>query len=369
MKQITEINSKFDLKKVVVIMAAICMMVTILPMVNASDSDDLQTAINNTATGGVLALDRNYTITAPVTINKSMTIDGTESKYSITNSSGSNAINVTSSGVTIKNLSITTNGSAYSINGTGSDLTVMDCTISSTGRGINFYPSANSESTLTVTDTTIDNPTAEAGYGVNYGADNRGISTGNVIGGHVTITSCDVTGYKYGINTVVTDDNNRDSNGTVFDITDSHVHGWAALNISCANTTFNITNCKLTGVNKFSGGANEFSVININEVTYNYSSASTKVNIIGGQIHVYRYGECKQSAVFVDKDGHTDYKFNRGTSGKVMIYGYGTDEYKAEAFSFAYNSTVNEFLYKIGTKYSLNAQLIQGSVPSASIVS
>lgn len=42
MKQITEINSKFDLKKVVVIMAAICMMVTILPMVDASDSDDLQ---------------------------------------------------------------------------------------------------------------------------------------------------------------------------------------------------------------------------------------------------------------------------------------------------------------------------------------
>lgn len=362
MKQITEINSKFDLKKVVVIMAAICMMVTILPMVDASDSDDLQTAINNTATGGVLALDRNYTITAPVTINKSMTIDGTGSKYSITNSSGSNAINVTSNGVTIKNLSITTNGSAYSINGTGSDLTVMDCTISSTGRGINFYTGTNG-ATLTVTGTGITNPSVDA-YGVNYGTDNRGIATGNVIAGDVTISSCNINGFKYGINVVVDDQHSRNGSGTVFNITNTTVRGWAALNISCADTTFDLNNCNMTGVNKFSNGSNDYSIINVNEVAYSTTHTAVKVNFRGGEYHVLSYGLCLESLAYVDVSGFTEYKFYRDSSNaKVKVYEYDSGSNTAGLFTFQASSNVNQTIYLAKTLYRINADIVSATLP------
>lgn len=287
-----------------------------------------------------------------------MTIDGTGFRYSITNSNGTNAINITSGGVTIKNLSITTNGSAYSIDSTGSDLTVTNCNISSTGRGINFYTSSDN-SILSVTNTTITNPSADE-YKVNYGADNRGIATGNVINGHVSITSCNIQGFKYGINVVVDDNNRRDSNGTVFDVLNTSVLGWAAFNVSCADTIFNVNSCVLTGVNKFSTGSNDYSVININEVAYNYSKEASVFNIVAGEFHVYRYGQSNQTAAYVDRAGYTQYNFISTDDALVEIYLYGA----AGVFTFQYNTTVDTSDYVDGTGYYDNVYAESRPLPT-----
>lgn len=362
MKQITEMNSKFDLKKVVVMMAAICMMVTILPMVDAEatidDAADLQAKIDETPTGGILVLEKNYNLSESVTISKRMTLSGGDSNFSITGS-GFNLINITESGVTIKNLKLNASENGFAINCNARVLTVTDCDIKADSRGINYNWTGSSlllKPSLTVTDTTIVNSSAESGYGVNYGADNRGIAVNNMKRGTVTITDCNITGFKYGINVVIdesTSSNNpRNANGTVFDISNTTVWGWTALNVWSGNTTFNITKCNFTGVNKFNGGFNDYSTIMVNDSLYKSNSTySVNVNINGGSLTAVRYGDNNQSAVYVDVYAKTKYKFSAVGDDKVDFILNGTESYLAAAFMFQASCTVDQNQYITDTGF------------------
>lgn len=339
-----------------VILTIACLILCLAPSVDADDTSDLQTAINNTSENGTLELSGNYTISGPVTVSKAITIDGTSAKYTITGSNNSNVFNITSGDVVLKNLTINSSGTGIAVNSTGDSLTVSDCVISSSERGINFKTTAASDASLTVQNTQVTNPDAETTYGVDYGADNRGIAINDVRAGQVSISGCTVTGFKYGINAVISTDvcptGPRDANGTVYNITNTTVLGWAALNITSADSTFNVTNCTFTGVNKFAyeSGSNDYATINANDVMYAGTSGNnTTVNIYGGTITAISYSTCYQAIVYIDYYGYTDYNFMTNGGAKIQVITMGTQGY-ATVFLTQFNSPidVNQYINDSG---------------------
>lgn len=368
MKEITEYGSRkgVDLRKVLVVIAAVCMMFTLVPMVDADDTTDLQTAIDNTTENGTLDLNSNYSITSPIVINKAITING--ANHSVTGSNGINVFNITAGGVTLNNLTITASGNGIAVNCSANDLTVNDCIINAAARGINFYTTATSGASLTVTGTTITNTLADSTYGVYYNTDNRGIATGDVKNGDVEISNCNIFGFKYGINAVISPDYDngglRDGVGTVFDVSGTTVYGWAALNMWSANTTFNFTDCNLYGVNNLGGGSNDYATIMANDDMYAGSETLTStVNIYGGSLTAIRYSVSLQTAVYVDTDGRTDYNFYTNESGdKVQIYAYGTAGYPASAFMFQDEASFNTDQYITNTGFYTYAEYYTSTI-------
>lgn len=370
-------RTKGNLLKIMALLVVAFMAVTILPMVDAdetaNDTTDLQTKIDQTPSGGVLVLEKNYNLSGSVTIDKRMTLSGGDNKYSITGN-GFNLINITESGVTIKNLRLDVSGNGFAINCDARVLTVTGCDIEADSRGINYYWTGSSlllRPSLTVTGTNITNSSAESLYNVCYNTDNRGISIGNLKRGTATITDCSINGFKYGINVFIdenTSSNNpRNANGTVFDISNTEVWGWTALNIWSGNTTFNITKCNFTGVNKFSDGFNDYSTIMANDGMYTSNSTySTKINVNGGSLTAVRYGDNLQSAVYVDVYAKTKYKFSAIGDDKVDFILNGTESYLAAAFMFQASCTVDHNQYITDTGFWDNTTTTIGLANSSS---
>jgi hypothetical protein len=313
-------------KRILAMLLTICMVMAMLPMaVLAADNSGLQALIDGTAEGGTITLSQDYTLTDAITISKKITING--DGHSITAPSGTNAIDVTADNVTLTGLTINASGSGYGVNVTGNGLKVQNSNINAVTRGINFYPTTSNGATLTVTGTTIKN-TAVSNYDTtaNYSGDNRGIATGNVIGGEVTISDSSILGFKYSINAVVTTSSSaflalRDGNGTQFNITGTTIKGWTALNIWSANTNFTFTDCTLAGISTLSGSSNAYSTIQANDGIYggNENKSST-VKFVGGTITAAKLGEAAQTVLNVDYELQTKYIFEQSYNALTEEY-------------------------------------------------
>lgn len=289
-------------------------MLSLVPAAFAAGTDvtteeSLRTAV---ASGGTVTLGANITLTSPLEINTAVVIDGTTAKYSITAPSGQNAINASASGVEVKNLKINVSGNGYGVNSTGSSLTVTNCEISAVKRGISFYPTNGTGAALTVTGTTIKNPNiSNYDTSAQYG-DYRAVATNNIKKGTVTISNSSLLGYGYSINALVANDSTglRDGDGTVFNITNTTIKGWTALNMWSANTKFNFTNCTLVGVSTLSGGSNNYSTIQANDGMYgSKTDKSSTVTFVGGSITAVKLGSSGQTVLNVDAELQTKYVF------------------------------------------------------------
>lgn len=301
-------------KRLLSLVMAFCLLLSLAPAAFAADTSGLQALIDAATAGQTITLTKNYTLTEPVTITKAITIDG--NGYSVTAASGKNAFNASVGGVTLNNLTINASGSGYGVNSTGSSLTVTNCAINVVTRGINFYPATSSGAALNVSGTVIKN-TAVSNYdtSANYGADNRGIATADVLGGTVTISNCSILGFKYSINAVVSPESNatvslRDGQGTRFDISGSTIKGWTALNIWSAATNFTFTDCTLVGINTLSGSSNNYSTVQANDGIYGWNTnKSSTVKFIGGSVTAVKLGAAAESVLNVDVELQTKYVF------------------------------------------------------------
>lgn len=306
-------------KRLLSLLTALCLMLTLAPAAFAADTavtteEQLNAAISSASQNDTITLGADITLSKPVTVDKAAIIDG--AGYTLT-SDNFIAIKITASGVTIKNVNIETDS-----------------------HGIHFDANGLTNPTLDIIDTNISKITVDELTGVCYGADNRGINAYNVKGGTVNIKDCEILGFKYALNPVVdpvsSTNSLRNGNGTTFNITGTTIQGWTALNVWSAKTTYNFTNCHLWGVNKFSGGSNDYSTIMANDNIYgsdkNYAST---INIIGGDVNAVRYSESQQTAVYVDSQLITQIFFQENDDGDtVKINCYGTEGYPASVFMF-----------------------------------
>lgn len=328
-------------KRLLSILMAIGLMFSNIPIVFAADTSGLQDLINQTNSGETIVLTSDYDLTEPVTIDKAITIKGGDHTITYTGAKDDDfALLVNSQGVTLENINVNA-PSGVRIQASGAKLDT--CDINVYGRGIYFtFDEANDNATLEVNNCNIVNTKADQTYGVYYDTDNRGIATRNITNGQINVTGGSVLGFKYGINPVIADASGlRNSNGTVFNVTNTTIQGWTVLNIWSANTTYNFTNCVLFGINKFEGGFNDFAVINANDgISGGDPELAPVVNIIGGEMNVVRHGTSFQAAVNVDSQCLTKVYFLKNKLKNVQINCYGTPNNPAPVFLF--DSTVTE---------------------------
>lgn len=360
-------------KRMLSLLMALCLMLSLAPAALAVEADtatnpitvttaaDLADAVAEDATYDLVTLGSDITLSGPLTVEHTVTIDGGEGKHSITYDGGETdyAIMVGTgvTGVTLKNLTITApNG----VNVWATGATIDSCDINAYRRGINFYiEGTNSGATLNVTNCNIVNTRATDIYGVYYDIDNRGIATGNITNGAINIAGGSIVGFKYGINPVVDPVNDlRNGNGTKFNVTGTEIWGWTALNIWSAKTTYTFTDCTLVGVNKFDDALsyNDYATIMANDgICGGASNNAPVVNIVGGTIAAVRYGASNQAAVYVDANRYVDVNFKKSNGNKVVMNLFGTENYPAASFMFQQGtSTSQQNLYILWSGYNTN---------------
>lgn len=329
-------------KKVLLLMASALLMLAMVPAAFAAETPvsneaELTAALSTAANGDTITLSADITLTKPVDVNTAITIDGGANKYALTAPAGQHVLNIPANAVTVKNVTLNASGAGYAINATGSKLTVTDCNINAVQRGISFYPKNGQGAALTVSGTKIKNPDiANYDTDAKYG-DYRGIATMNVQKGKVSVTDSEILGYGYSLNASVKNDATglRDGQNTVFDIKNTTIKGWTALNMWSANSAFNFTNCHLTGISQLNGEDNNYATINMNGGIYaNDPNNGTKVTFAGGTIDCYQYGTAAQLPFFVDDERFSVFQFEEYDLEPVVITSHVLPNVSTPTFGF-----------------------------------
>ncbi len=326
-------------KRMLSLLMALCLMLTLAPAAFATDATmtqtELKNAISNAQSGGTVELTGDVTLTSTLEITKPIVLDG--KNFTITGASGVNTIYFKGVAGTVKNVNIVSG--RYAIVGTGSSLDVDTCDITAAKGGISFEPTVEN-TTFRVNKTIIRNSNVtDYDNTADYGADNRGICTYNVKKGTVTISDCQIYGFKYGINPVVdpvsTTNTLCDGNGTTFTVTGTIVKGWTALNVWSANTTYTFTDCTLVGINTLSGSWNGFSTIRINDGIYGgRTDKRALITIKGGRVVAKQLGSAIETAFTVDRELQTNFSFQLNNGNKVAIDLYVPAGGEAAVFCF-----------------------------------
>lgn len=309
-------------KKVLSLLTALCLMLTLAPAALAAGGSDLQTQIDDALSGSTVTLTDNVTLNTALTIDKAITIDGTSNQYSITYSGAGSAITVTAqAAVTLKNLKINADSSgAYAVNLTSNqpNLSIQNCEIKARSRGVNMYPvNGCTNGSLSIVDSTILNTQITDYENAAVIGDTRGISLFNVKNSSIEIANSAIKGFGYSINTSGT----ADSNGArlaenTFSITDSAIWGWSVMNIWTIGNTVNFTNSDLRGINQATSGANSFSAIVLNEGIYGSTPVTNKPNVFnftGGSVLALatgNSGSIDETLFRVDKEYQSRFNFS-----------------------------------------------------------
>ncbi|MFT0899256.1 hypothetical protein [Candidatus Methanoprimaticola sp. MG2] len=329
MKEITEHGNRngVDFRKVLVVMAAVCMMFTLVPMVDAAGADDtmeLQNLINGSTTTPI-ELDKDYSISSTVSIGRTLTIDG--NGHSITYSGNQSALKITGGAtVALKSLTInaTTSG-AYGITITSneSNVTLQQCTVNANNRGVSYYPTDGcTGKTLTIDNTDILNSQISNYDNDTTVGDTRGIALYGVTDSQINIINGSaIKGFGYSINTSNGLANGVRAGGNTYTVTDSVIVGWSAFNVWTVGNTFNITNSTLKGISDLSGDWNNFATIVFNDGIYNGVSGNANIlNIYGGTVAAFATGTAMHSAFLESSESITQIHFYKYNNIPVLLY-------------------------------------------------
>lgn len=316
--------------RVISLLMALCLMLTLAPAAFAADTSGLQGLIDTADAGSTINLSADYTITDTVTIDKGITING--NGHTITYDGSNSAVAITAqAAVKLQGLTINaTNNNAYAVDLTSSqpNLTVDNCVINVGNRGINMYPVGGcTNGSLVIDNTTIQNSRVSGDYADNTTiGDTRGIALYNVENSDIDITDSHIYGFGYSINTSADeeDDGTRLASNR-FDITGTDIWGWSAVNVWTVGNTFNITNCDLRGINPSNTLGNSFSVLVINKGIYGSSpdSAAPNVfNIYGGTLDAkmtVSTSFVEETIAYLGNQYTTEFHFYRRSLKKVVM--------------------------------------------------
>ena len=308
-------------KQLVSILTAGCLMAAMVPAAFAADASDLQARIDAAAPGAVVNLEGDETISTPIIINKPITLDGNQNTLTMTG--GDFAIKVQTDGeVIVKELTINateTGGRGVRLSTTKPNFTLSDCTLTVDNRGIGFSDDGSvAGASVLVEDSTTENsqkPDDKTYDNWTCHTDTRGIAMWNNTGTQVTIDNSTIQGFAYTINLAgdMNSDGIRDFTGTTISVENGSIlKGWTAFNVWSANTTFNISDSTLKGINVSNGPSDGFSTIVVNDDIYGYGwgrADKNVFNIYGGTITNYRGGSASEELFRVDDKGITEVNF------------------------------------------------------------
>lgn len=273
-------------KRLLSILLAVCMMLTLAPAAFAVDADtanptmDETTFRNAVAAGGTVTMTGDVTLTTPLTISNAVTIRGSSSHYSINfNVENAAALTIdTNSAVSIQNVTLNATASG----GRGIDLTssaphisLANSTLNVHTRGISFKQSGDATNAVVTlnrshilnSQITSENYSEETTIG-----DTRGISLFDTKDCQITITNqSSIKGFGYSINLTGTRDstNTVPLDGTTVTVNNSDIFGWTAFNVWSSETLFNISGSHLRGINPSYGSWDSFATIVVNDDIYN----------------------------------------------------------------------------------------------------
>lgn len=293
--------------------------------VNA-DTSELQDLINDATGGSTITLDKDYTLTAPVTIEKAITINGNGNTIIYNGTDSALSITATAA-VTLENVKINAESSgAYAIALTSAqpDLTVTGCEITAHTRGINMCPDNGCiNGKLTVSNSTIRNSQISDYANDTTVGDTRGIALYGVKNSTIDITDSDIKGFGYSINTSAdADTNGVRLGGNTYNVANSNIWGWSAFNVWTVKNTFNITNSDLRGISRLDGEDNNFATFVVQNGIYkNDSSNANVVNMTGGSVWAYKYGTASHTGFLESSESITRFNFDLDDeSNKVYVY-------------------------------------------------
>lgn len=310
-------------KKILSLLMALVMCLSLLPSVAfAADTSGLQDLINDD-TSGTVTLTQDYILSDTVTIDKAITING--NGHSVTLNAASTpvlAVN-TSSAVEIQNLTVTagTNGVGIDLWNLNAKVTLTNTTVNASSRGIRFFNTGTfSGVRLTLDNSNILNSgVTDGNYETNTTVgDTRGISVYGVINSTITLKNhSSIKGYGYSINTSADLKNGVRPGNNTYEITDSSIWGWSALNVWTVGNTFNITNSDLRGINPLTTNWNSFSTIVLNNGIYGTDPESNgvepnKINVSGGTIKAIKTTDSQyvnQTLFRLDNLAYSEFKF------------------------------------------------------------
>lgn len=327
-------------RRIISILAVCCMMVAMMPAAFAVGSDDLQTRINNATAGDTIALTGNETISSTLVIDKEITLDGNGNTLTMTGS-GYAIVVSTNSEVTVQELNVeatASGGRGIQMGTTNPHFTLKDSMLNVNNRGIGFLSDGTTAGAkVTIDNSTIQNsqkPADKTYDNWTCHTDTRGIAMWNNKGTQVTIDNSTIQGFAYTINLAgdMNSDGIRDFTGTTISVkNNSKLKGWTAFNVWSANTTFNISDSTLKGINVSNGSSDGFSTIVVNDDIYGYGwgrADKNVFNIYGGTITNYRGGSASEELFRVDDKGITEVNFfkYRDRESVKIIDGTGDSE-------------------------------------------
>lgn len=256
-------------KQLLSILTAGCLMAAMVPAAFAADANDLQAQIDAAEAGSTIKLNENTTITTPLNINKSITLDG--NGYTLTYTGTGYAIQLnTNDAVAFDDLDLdatSSGGRGLEIVSNKPNFKLNDSLWNVNNRGIGFGSNGTVAGATVTIDSSIiqDSKKPENKTYENWSdqADTRGISLWNNKGLELNIIdNSAILGFGYPINMagdIV--DGVRDMADSVINITNSNIWGWCAMNIWTIDTTFNIKNSNLKGFVETDNAWNSFATI------------------------------------------------------------------------------------------------------------
>lgn len=319
-------------KRLLSMLMAMCLMAAMVPAAFAADTNDLQARINAAAAGTTVVLNENTTITTPLNIDKSITLDG--NGYTLTYTGTGYAIQLnTNDAVTFDDLDLdaTSNGGrGLEIVSNKPNFKLNDSLWNVNSRGIGFGNGTVAGATVTIDSSTIQSskkPESKTYENWSDQADTRGISLWNNKGLELNIIdNSAILGFGYPINMagdIV--DGVRDMADSVINITNSNIWGWCALNIWTIDTTFNITNSNLKGFVETDNTWNSFATVVLNKDIYGNVTNENKANVFnisGGSVSstCVSTNENVFHCLFrLDKEFMSEFNFAQANRKKVAL--------------------------------------------------
>ena len=320
-------------KQLLSILTAGCLMAAMVPAAFAADANDLQAQIAAAEAGSTIKLNKNTTITTPLNINKSITLDGNGHTLTYTGTGYAIQLN-TNDAVTFDDLDLdatSSGGRGLEIVSNKPNFKLNDSLWNVNNRGIGFGSNGTAAGATVTIDSSIiqDSKKPENKTYENWSdqADTRGISLWNNKGLELNIIdNSAILGFGYPINMagdIV--DGVRDMADSVINITNSNIWGWCAMNIWTIDTTFNIKNSNLKGFVETDNAWNSFATIVLNEDIYKGVTDSSKANVFnisGGSVSstcVSNVEEVYHCLFRLDKEFMSEFNFAQANRKKVAL--------------------------------------------------
>ena len=252
-------------------------------VIEVNNAQSLKDAIENAADGTTITLLNDIDVNKTISINKSITIDGTNPdggrfKITYTGNSGTNLFDVQSNGsIALQNLDgKISNGRLMALDSLSPHVSLKNCTFYVKERGISFVQ----DGIATAAELSLDNTQIRCTQSVTDDqydtqaavGDVRGISIFNVKNSKVElVNNSELSGFGYCINVSGTNGGTQivDNSGLEITIEDSLLRGWTSFNVWGSFAKYNIIDSQILGINNSNGSSNSFSAITFNGDIYN----------------------------------------------------------------------------------------------------